>query len=100
MDLTSIGSFLIFALVLSILVFVHEFGHFITAKRLGIHIEEFGFGFPPRLIGVVRDANGKLRLVKGQTRPSRKNWAASARSIRSTPFRSAALCARSAKTIR
>lgn len=69
MDLTSIGSFLIFVLVLSVLVFVHEFGHFITAKRLGIHIEEFGFGFPPRLIGVVRDAEGKWRLVKGQNTP-------------------------------
>lgn len=69
MDLTSIGSFLVFVLVLSVLVFVHEFGHFITAKRLGIHIEEFGFGFPPRLIGVVRDAEGKLRLVKGQNTP-------------------------------
>ena len=69
MDLTSIGSFLVFVLVLSVLVFVHEFGHFITAKRLGIHIEEFGFGFPPRLIGVVRDAEGKWRLVKGQNTP-------------------------------
>jgi regulator of sigma E protease len=69
MDLTSIGSFFVFVLILSVLVFVHEFGHFITAKRLGIHIEEFGFGFPPRLIGVVRGANGKLRLVKGQNTP-------------------------------
>src|SRR5258708_16647130 len=69
MDLTSIGSFFVFVLVLSVLVFVHEFGHFITAKRLGIHIEEFGFGVPPRLIGVVRDAKGQLRLVKGQNVP-------------------------------
>ncbi len=70
MDLTSVGSFLIFVLVLSVLVFVHEFGHFITAKRLGIHIEEFGFGFPPRLVGVVRDAEGKWRLVKGHNTPA------------------------------
>src|ERR1700680_323948 len=69
MDLTSIGSFFVFVLVLSVLVFVHEFGHFITAKRLGIHIEEFGFGFPPRLIGIVRDAQGKWRLVKGGNTP-------------------------------
>jgi regulator of sigma E protease len=69
MDLTSVGTFIIFVLVLSVLVFVHEFGHFITAKRLGIHIEEFGIGFPPRLIGVVRDAEGKWRLVKGQNTP-------------------------------
>jgi regulator of sigma E protease len=69
MDLTSIGSFFVFVLVLSVLVFVHEFGHFITAKRLGIHIEEFGFGFPPRVIGIVRDAQGKWRLVKGRNMP-------------------------------
>lgn len=42
---------LIFLLVISILVFVHEFGHFIVAKRSGMKVEEFGFGFPPRLWG-------------------------------------------------
>ena len=65
MSLTSIGSFVIFLLVLSLLVFVHELGHFLTARRFGIHIEEFALGFPPRLLGVVRDRNGKLRLLKG-----------------------------------
>jgi regulator of sigma E protease len=39
---------IIFILMLGILIFVHEFGHFITAKRLGIPVLEFGFGFPPR----------------------------------------------------
>jgi regulator of sigma E protease len=70
MSLASIGSFLIFIVVLSGLIFVHEFGHFLAAKRLGVHIEEFGFGFPPRLFGVVRDATGKLRIVKGMKSPS------------------------------
>lgn len=42
---------LLFLLVLGLLVAVHEFGHFWTARRLGIAVEEFGFGFPPRLIG-------------------------------------------------
>ena len=69
MTLTGIGSFLIFVLVLSGLVFIHELGHFLTAKRLGIHIEEFGFGFPPRLIGVVRGADGKLRILRGSKTP-------------------------------
>jgi regulator of sigma E protease len=41
-----------FVAVLSLLVFVHEFGHFITAKKSGISVEEFGFGFPPRIFGV------------------------------------------------
>ena len=43
---------LIFIIVLSILVFVHEFGHFWVAKKKGLKVEEFGFGFPPRLFGI------------------------------------------------
>ncbi|MDA1189046.1 MAG: site-2 protease family protein [Chloroflexi bacterium] len=38
--------------ILGFLVFVHELGHFIMAKRFGIKVTEFGFGFPPRLFGV------------------------------------------------
>ncbi|HTK03343.1 MAG TPA: M50 family metallopeptidase [Alphaproteobacteria bacterium] len=44
-------SILVFLLVLSILVIVHEFGHFITAVKLGIPVLEFGFGLPPRIWG-------------------------------------------------
>lgn len=40
-----------FILVLTILVLIHELGHFITAKWLGVKVEEFGFGFPPRAWG-------------------------------------------------
>lgn len=43
---------LIFAALLLALVLVHEFGHFITAKWAGCRVEEFGFGFPPRLLGI------------------------------------------------
>lgn len=32
--------------------FVHELGHFFFAKRAGVRVDEFGFGFPPRLFGV------------------------------------------------
>jgi regulator of sigma E protease len=39
----------IFVVLLLALVLVHEFGHFIVAKRAGCGVEEFGFGFPPRL---------------------------------------------------
>lgn len=42
---------LVFALIFGLLVFVHEFGHFIVAKRSGVKVEEFGFGMPPRLWG-------------------------------------------------
>lgn len=48
------GTLLLFILVLSLLVFVHEFGHFVMAKRMGMKVEEFGFGFPPRFWGVKR----------------------------------------------
>lgn len=40
-----------FVLILSVLVLVHELGHFLFAKRFGIKVEEFGFGFPPRVFG-------------------------------------------------
>lgn len=33
------------------LVIIHEFGHFILAKRFGTKVEEFGIGYPPRLFG-------------------------------------------------
>lgn len=44
-------SILIFIIVLAVLIFVHEFGHFITAKLAKLRVDEFGFGFPPRMIG-------------------------------------------------
>jgi regulator of sigma E protease len=37
---------LIFLLILSVLVLIHEAGHFFVAKKLGIKVEEFGFGLP------------------------------------------------------
>ncbi len=43
---------IIFIIVLSVLVFVHELGHFVMAKKAGMKVEEFGFGFPPRLFGI------------------------------------------------
>ncbi len=43
---------LTFIIILGILVFVHELGHFIMAKRAGMKVEEFGFGFPPKLFGI------------------------------------------------
>lgn len=49
-----ITTIFIFILVLGILVFVHEAGHFIMAKRAGMKVEEFGFGFPPKLFGFRR----------------------------------------------
>ncbi|MAZ30155.1 hypothetical protein CL655_02630 [bacterium] len=41
---------LIFLAVLFVLILVHEWGHFITAKKTGMQVDEFGIGFPPRLV--------------------------------------------------
>ncbi len=40
---------LAFVIILGLLIFVHEFGHFIIAKLSGIKVEEFAFGFPPKV---------------------------------------------------
>lgn len=40
-----------FAFVLGLLIFVHELGHFVTAKMVGIKVERFSLGFPPRAFG-------------------------------------------------
>ncbi|MDO8451687.1 MAG: M50 family metallopeptidase [bacterium] len=40
-----------FIIILSILVFVHELGHFLAARAIGVAVEEFGLGLPPRIIG-------------------------------------------------
>ena len=43
---------IVFIIILAVLVLVHEFGHFIVAKKSDMQVEEFGIGFPPRLFGV------------------------------------------------
>jgi regulator of sigma E protease len=40
-----------FLVIFSILILVHEWGHFFMARRNGVKVEEFGFGLPPRLWG-------------------------------------------------
>ncbi len=42
-------SIILFLIILLVLVFVHEFGHFITAKWAGMRVDEFAFGFPPKI---------------------------------------------------
>jgi len=53
MIISGLITVLIFLAALSILVLVHEFGHFIMARILGVSVEEFGIGFPPRATGKV-----------------------------------------------
>jgi regulator of sigma E protease len=49
--ITLVISIVIFAFILGLLVFIHELGHFLAAKRAGIKVEEFGFGLPPKIKG-------------------------------------------------
>ncbi len=42
---------ILFLLVLAVLIFVHELGHFVTAKLFGIRVDEFAIGFPPKIFG-------------------------------------------------
>jgi regulator of sigma E protease len=62
-----------FLVALSILVFVHEFGHYIVCKLVGVEVEEFGFGYPPRALTMFTLGGTKFTLnwlpFGGFTRP-------------------------------
>ena len=45
---------ILFLVTLFVAICLHELGHFVTAKRTGVKVEEFGIGFPPRLFGIKR----------------------------------------------
>lgn len=47
-------SIIIFIIVLGILIFVHELGHFLVAKKSGIRVDEFAVGFPPKIFSFKR----------------------------------------------
>src|SRR5712692_7148864 len=47
-------SILAFAAVLAVLIVVHEAGHFLVAKRLGVRVLRFSIGYPPKLFGFRR----------------------------------------------
>jgi regulator of sigma E protease len=42
---------IVFLLIFSFVIVAHEFGHFLVAKKLGVRVEEFGIGYPPRIWG-------------------------------------------------
>ncbi|HEU0051199.1 MAG TPA: M50 family metallopeptidase [Patescibacteria group bacterium] len=60
-------SLLIFLLVLSVLVLIHELGHFIAARICGVKVDEFGYGFPPRAIGFLRQQKTWKRVKNSDT---------------------------------
>ena len=48
-------SLIIFIIALSVLILVHEFGHFIIAKKNGVRIERFALGFGPKLFSLKKN---------------------------------------------
>jgi regulator of sigma E protease len=55
-------SIIIFIIILGILVFVHEMGHFLFAKLFGIRVDEFGMGFPPRAVTLFKKGETEYTL--------------------------------------
>ncbi len=68
---------LIFILAIVALIVVHEFGHFLAARLLGVEVEEFGLGFPPRLLTLFKAWGTKFTLnaipLGGFVRPKGEN---------------------------
>lgn len=65
---------IVFILILGVLIFVHEMGHFLVAIRNGIKADEFGFGFPPRIFGFVKnEKSGKYKFILGGKEVKSKN---------------------------
>jgi len=58
-----ITTIILFLLILGVIVFFHELGHFVMAKLYNVKVEEFALGFPPKIFGV----------KKGETE-YRLNW--------------------------
>lgn len=54
-----------FIIILGVLVLAHELGHFAFAKLFKVRAEEFGFGYPPRLMGFYKDKDQKRKIIWG-----------------------------------
>src|SRR3972149_11296792 len=55
-----------FAVILAVLVLIHEAGHFFAARMFGIRAEEFGFGFPPRIFGMQKLKTGIWKFLSAR----------------------------------
>lgn len=66
-NLGAMTTIIIFLIILSLLVLVHEWGHFVTARMFGMKVYEFGLGFPPRAGGWYKDPKtGKWKWSRGR----------------------------------
>ena len=52
----------VFIILLGPLMFIHELGHFLAAKKAGIRVEEFGMGFPPRAVRLFKRGETEYTL--------------------------------------
>ena len=69
-----------FIFVLGLLIFIHELGHFLAAKFFHIEVDEFGFGYPPKLLKLFKMGNTEITLnwipfggfvrIRGESDPS------------------------------
>ena len=62
MNLLTSGQLLTFILGIAALIFMHELGHFVAARLLKVEVEEFGLGFPPRIVTLFRAAGTDFTL--------------------------------------
>jgi len=53
---------MVILILLSLLILLHEFGHFIAAKKFGVKVEEFGIGLPPRLLRIGKKGETEYTL--------------------------------------
>ena len=61
----------VFILVLGLMVFFHELGHFLAAKACGVYVDRFSLGMPPRVVGI--------RLGETDSASARFRWADTSR---------------------
>jgi regulator of sigma E protease len=87
MIVTMLATVVAVAIVFTVMMLVHELGHFLVAKKAGVKVEEFGLGYPPRLLTIGKRGDteftinaipvgGFVRLV-GEEDPSQPNSLAS-----------------------
>jgi regulator of sigma E protease len=57
-----LSDFFVFLLVIGSLILGHELGHFISAKILGVRVDEFGIGFPPRILTLFEAGGTRFSL--------------------------------------
>jgi regulator of sigma E protease len=74
---TNVLVILVFIFLFGLLVFVHELGHYLLAKLFNIEVEEFGFGFPPRMVKLFQFRETEFTLnwipIGGFVRPKGEN---------------------------